>query len=106
MKTSDISRHPFHDRTQQLLRHQTQSDASQEKTIERVCFDSLLDLLDLTAKIVELLYSRPGPLQHSDHLVIAGLDDDLKRWYSSLSAPLVWTQSNIDVAPLPYFHLQ
>jgi hypothetical protein len=89
-----------------LQKDQYQSDTNSEKSIERLCFDALLDLLDLTAKVVELLYSRPGPLQHSDHLVIAGLDADLKAFYNNLSAPLVWTQSNIDTAPLPYFHLQ
>ena len=71
-----------------------------------LCFDALLELLDLSAKVIELLYSRQGPLQHSDHLVIAGLDTDLKAWHNHLSEPLVWTQSNIDMAPLPYFHLQ
>lgn len=106
IKSSDISRHAFSDRSQQLHNDYSQANVNPEKSIEILCFDALLELLDLSAKVVELLYSRPGPLQHSDHLIIAGLDTDFKAWYSHLSAPLVWTQSNIDTAPLSYFQLQ
>lgn len=94
------------DRPQQFQEDHSQATVTPEKSIEMQCFDALLELLDLTAKIVEHLFSRQSPLRHRDYLVIAGLDADLKAWYSRLSGSLAWTQNNIETAPIPYFHLQ
>lgn len=106
IKSSEISRQAFPNKSQQLQNNASQAVASSIKSMENLSFDALLDLLDLSAKVVELLYSRPGPLQHSDHFIVAGLDTDLKEWHSRLPERLVWTQSNIDTAPIPFFHLQ
>jgi len=75
-------------------------------SIETLCFDALLRLLELTTKIVEHLYLRQIPQKRSDYLVMAGLDNDLKSWYSDLPVSLRWDQENVTRAPLSFFHLQ
>lgn len=84
-----------------------QDGARFEQNIYTQCFDSLIDLLDLSANVVELLYSKPSLLQHSDYLfTLAGLDAGLKTWYNQLPEALAWTEHNAENAPLPFFHLQ
>ncbi|OCK77440.1 hypothetical protein K432DRAFT_358583 [Lepidopterella palustris CBS 459.81] len=106
LKNSDLSRQVYPDRSQQFQVDYSQATINSEKSVETECFDALLDLLELSANIVELLYSKPSPLQHSEHLfVLAGLDAGLKTWYSQLPESLAWTEKNAETAPLPYFHL-
>jgi hypothetical protein len=77
------------------------------KNIEGQCFDALLELLELSANIVELLYAQPNPQKRSNYLfTLAELDSGLKSWYGALPECLVWTAENFATAPLPYFHLQ
>ncbi|EXJ72887.1 uncharacterized protein A1O5_04035 [Cladophialophora psammophila CBS 110553] len=105
IKSSDFRHHTYLDRPQEFQDEQPQADQDFEKNIDIQCFDALLDLLDITAKVVEYLYSRQSSLNHNAFVVISSLDADLKKWYSRLPRSLTWTPENIETAPLSYFHL-
>jgi hypothetical protein len=105
LRTSDRSASP--ERSLQRRVSFTEAIVKPRKNIEAQCFDALLELLELSANIVELLYAKPNPQQRSNYLfALAELDGGLKSWYGALPECLVWTVKNIATAPLPYFHLQ
>jgi len=106
MKSSDLSPHVYLDRAPKVHEDELEAAIVFEENMDNQCFDTLLDLLDITVKVVEYLYSRQTPLNHSDFLVIGSLDSDLKNWYNRLPSNLAWTPQNIETAPLSYFHLQ
>lgn len=91
---------------QKLKDNNSKIDFISENNVDIQCFDALLVLLDITAKVIECLYSRQTSIDHSDFLVISSLDSELKAWYDRLPCTLSWTPENFETAPLSYFHLQ
>ncbi|KAK5455001.1 hypothetical protein LTS15_005721 [Exophiala xenobiotica] len=105
IKSSDLSPHVYLDRGPKVHEDELEAAIVFEKNMDNQCFDALLGLLDISAKVVEYLYSRQSILNHSDFLVIGSLDSDLENWYNRLPSNLAWTPLNIETAPLSYFHL-
>ena len=106
IKSSDLTPHVYLDRAQKVQGDGLEAAIVFDENMDNRCFDTLLDLLDITVKVVEYLYSRQSSLNHSDFLVIGSLDSDLKNWYNRLPSNLAWIPENIETAPLSYFHLQ
>ncbi|KAK5688280.1 hypothetical protein LTS10_000258 [Elasticomyces elasticus] len=105
IKSSDLKPHVYLDRASKLHEDGREAAIVLEENMDDECFDALLGLLDITAKVVEYLHSRQSSLNHSDFLVIGSLDSDLKKWYNRLPSKLAWTPENTETAPLSYFHL-
>lgn len=107
LRNSDVSRQVYPNLSSHFQVDHSQVLTNSENNIYTRCFDLLIELLEISANVVELLYSKPSLFQHSDYLfTLAGLDAGLKTWYKQLPDSLAWTEHNAENASLAFFHLQ
>ena len=107
LRNSGVSRQVYPNLSSHFQVDPNQDLTSSQDSIYTTCFDALIDLLEISANVVELLYSKPNLFQYSDYLfTLAGLDAGLKAWYNQLPESLVWTEQNVENASLAFFHLQ
>jgi len=82
------------------------SETEGAQRLEVQIYTALLDLLDLTTRITELVdrkdVSRKTDV--SDHLAAAALGQELTAWYRRLPHELKWASNNLQSAP-PSFYL-
>ncbi|KAF1935429.1 hypothetical protein EJ02DRAFT_507073 [Clathrospora elynae] len=111
MKSSDLE---IYQLTKQFERLGTCRPAGNEKNMETIIYEALLDLMELAGKITENTDPHRSQNTNSDsHTVVdrdqymrmAALDREFSSWYARLPEQLRWTSNNIATAPFSFFLL-
>lgn len=84
---------------------------SSSKPLEVQIYEALLDLMEIAAKIIEIVNHATGlegediHLSHHTFMQLTNLHRESQRWHSRLPSSLQWTPENISSAPTSFFLL-
>jgi hypothetical protein len=82
--------------------------AGPEKAFETEIYEHLLELMEISGKIVDVQDPRitaPQAVNDNAYVQVMNIDRQLQTWYRRLPAKLTWNPTNIRSAPSPYFLL-
>ncbi|KAL4890665.1 fungal-specific transcription factor domain-containing protein [Aspergillus ambiguus] len=86
----------------------TSPAATPPKTLESEIYHALMELMELSGKITEIMNKvakRNPTLDHHVYIRMSALDRELEAWYMQLPRALQYTTENVQTAPFSFFLL-